>query len=369
MVTKSLSRDANLGNLGAKTSSGSRKLFINRIMDKTSLMLDKAPVLYFAGAVLFLYGASMLFNPSKAEAQTQPSYNQDSNLVATDADPWGPIRLTAMDVALKDCNATLEANKTTKAYFNRGSVLFGMKRYEEALADFNEAIRLDPANASAYANRGYTYLALGHIEQADSNFDKAITLEPGFAKAYVGRGSALNELGSCKEALAEFDKALELEPNNVQALIGRGDAFMGLKDYKKALKAFERAAELDPNSVPALNGIGYANLALGNYDGAGKVFERAIAEESLRDAQMGVTSEDVQRGLTGENQPVKRNPPIARAYYGLSIVCKKLGFKPEQVEWLRNEAFKRDSLIELDYNKANKALKGSHASPSKQPSD
>src|SRR5947209_14527137 len=51
-------------------------------------------------------------------------------------------------------------------YSMRGSAYQGMKEYEEALADFNRAIFLDPNNAPAYFNRGLCYLHQRDIEHA-----------------------------------------------------------------------------------------------------------------------------------------------------------------------------------------------------------
>ena len=53
-----------------------------------------------------------------------------------------------------------------------------MERYDEALADFNRAIELDPEDAWALAGRGETYWAMGRYDQALADYDRAIELDP-----------------------------------------------------------------------------------------------------------------------------------------------------------------------------------------------
>jgi tetratricopeptide (TPR) repeat protein len=56
-----------------------------------------------------------------------------------------------------------------------------MDRYEEALADFNRAIDLNPSHAWAIASRGQTYQAMDRYEEALADFNRAIDLNPNLA--------------------------------------------------------------------------------------------------------------------------------------------------------------------------------------------
>ncbi len=256
--------------------------------------------LLLTGAVI-MTGASLFWTPS-ASAQTQPTQYPDSASIAAEASRWAPIRLTANDESLKNCNNTLEQKKTAnatpkeiaRALFNRGSVFLGMERYNEAIADFNEAIRLDSTDgpdstdARAYANRGYAYAALKNLEQARSDFEQALKLDPKLTKALIGLGNVMNELKLYKRALAAFDETLKLEPNNVQAHTGRADALFGLNLDKKALAAIDTAIAKTPQAT--------------------------------------------MRGLFEDD--VEPNPPLAKLYHLRSMVLAKL----RRPAWQVNEA-------------------------------
>ena len=74
------------------------------------------------------------------------------------------------------------------------------KRYsrefkEEAVADYDEAIRLNPNDDDAYNNRGIVKANLGQHEEAIADFDEAIRLNPNYAKAYSNRGIVKASLG------------------------------------------------------------------------------------------------------------------------------------------------------------------------------
>ena len=74
----------------------------------------------------------------------------------------------------------------------RGNAKHLLRRYKEAIADFDEAIRLNPDDAAAYAayhNRGNAKGNLGQYREAIDDYDEAVRLNPGDADAYSNRAS------------------------------------------------------------------------------------------------------------------------------------------------------------------------------------
>ena len=83
---------------------------------------------------------------------------------------------------------------------------------EGAIGDFDEAVRLEPANAVAYTNRGTARRDMGDVEGAIGDFDEAIRLEPGNVFAYTNRGTARRDMGDVEGAIEDFDEASRLDP-------------------------------------------------------------------------------------------------------------------------------------------------------------
>ena len=93
-------------------------------------------------------------------------------------------------------------------YNNRGVAWANKGNLDNAIADYNEAIRLDPNNADAYYNRGIAWGRKGNLDNAIADYNEVIRLNPNFADAYYNRGiiklKKLNLIG----AGADFARAM-----------------------------------------------------------------------------------------------------------------------------------------------------------------
>ena len=83
---------------------------------------------------------------------------------------------------------------------------------EEALADFNRAIKIKPQVAAGYLGRANTLNIMGRYEEAIEDYDKTLEINPKLANAYVNRASAYSHLGEYEKAIADYEKGLALDP-------------------------------------------------------------------------------------------------------------------------------------------------------------
>ena len=98
------------------------------------------------------------------------------------------------------------------AYHVQGKFKYEAGHYQEAIADFDKAVQLNPETLYTYYKRGEAKAALGEHEAAIADFDKAIQLDPEFADSYA-RKRAVKALKEKEAAQADFDKAKELDPD------------------------------------------------------------------------------------------------------------------------------------------------------------
>ena len=97
-----------------------------------------------------------------------------------------------------------------RIYFNRGTELGHLRRYDEAIADFNKAIASPHPLDDYYDNRASAYYLLGQYREALRDYDSAIALNPNNPNSYNGRALAYRALGNYSAAQQDFAKSCAL---------------------------------------------------------------------------------------------------------------------------------------------------------------
>ena len=162
------------------------------------------------------------------------------------------------------------------AYNNRGLLKDNLGRHEEAIADFDEAIRLEPEKVTAWNNRGSAKDNLGRHEEAIKDFDEVIRIDPKDAGVWNNRGSAKNELGRHEGAIVDFDEAIRLAPKDAGAWNNRGSAKDKLGRHEEAIVDFDEAIRLEPKNALTRNNRGAAKRRLDRFAEAIADFDEAV---------------------------------------------------------------------------------------------
>ncbi len=156
---------------------------------------------------------------------------------------------------LKRQYASSSATLSAKEYLDNGNAKFNQKDYTGAIADYTQAIALDPKFAPAYNNRGIAKRQLQDYTGAIADYTQAIELDPKLALAYNNRGLAKRYLKDDTGAIADYTQAIEIDSNYAQAYHNRGAAKARLKDYTGAMADYTQAIALNPNYA-----LAYYNL-------------------------------------------------------------------------------------------------------------
>ena len=106
----------------------------------------------------------------------------------------------------------LDIDALASAYINRGIAHGSTGKIAAAIADFTEAIRLDPKNALAYYNRGNANFDLKKLDAAAADCAAAVGSDPAFALAFFNRGLVHERRGNRDAAVADYARALTLDP-------------------------------------------------------------------------------------------------------------------------------------------------------------
>ena len=185
-------------------------------------------------------------------------------------------------------------------FINRGLSYDRIKKYDLAISDFTEAIKLDSTDMASFIDRGLSQMHAGNLEKAKEDFnyvvvknnnngmmeaslywlarinysqgkfeevikncDRYFTINAKDPELYFIRGTANDMLRNFEQSIIDYSKAIELKPNYVESIANRGTAKINLltgngnlqpskKETKSACKDLKKAKELGDNAVDDL---------------------------------------------------------------------------------------------------------------------
>ncbi len=139
--------------------------------------------------------------------------------------------------------------------YNSGTDKYNKKDLDGAMADFNEAIKLDPNLAVAYMNRGAVFATKGDFDKAIEDETKALDLKlskvEDTATAYTNRAAAYISKKDFDKALADAEEAVKAKADYSKAYLLRGLAHAGKGDKAGAVTDLKKVIELAKDSEEA----------------------------------------------------------------------------------------------------------------------
>ena len=156
------------------------------------------------------------------------------------------------DRAIADYSDAIKLNpKYANAYVGRGSAWYAKKDYDRAIADYDEAIRIDPNNGLSYLDRGFAWSAKKDFDRAIADYDEAIRRYPTYAEAFDQRGHAWQTKGNLDRAIADFGETIKIDPQHIDALNSRGRAYFYKGDFAASAADLLNASKLtdDPYTM------------------------------------------------------------------------------------------------------------------------
>jgi tetratricopeptide (TPR) repeat protein len=173
------------------------------------------------------------------------------------------------------------------AHFNRGMAFEEAGKYDDAIREFTEAVRLYPNYAEAYYNRGSIYFILrldtnraiaDLTDRAIADFSEVIRLNPNHSAAYGFRGSLYLDNHNYDRAIGDFTEAIRIGHLSEEAMLnylGRGEAYFNIRSYDNAIADFTEVIRIDSSFAYAYYWRGTAYQSKGDRARANADFARA----------------------------------------------------------------------------------------------
>lgn len=181
-----------------------------------------------------------------------------SSLLAAQSNGWNDDAQKCLDKsgdeAIAACtraiaSGQLSTSNLATTYFNRGCEYRAKEEYDTAIADFNQALKLDPNMTQAYNNRAVALYDKGEYDTAIADYNAALRLDPKHANSVYGLGNAYKSKGEYDKAIDYYTQALAINPNFTGVFINRGTVYTAMGQYDKASADFRDALRTNPTNM------------------------------------------------------------------------------------------------------------------------
>jgi spermidine synthase len=204
---------------------------------------------------------------------------------------------------------SLELGETARGRSILGELFAAAGHDEQALAEWQRALSLDPNDLATNLNLGKYYLGKNNLDGALAHLDRAVAAAPANARAHHLRSLVLQATGAGPDqVLAELVRARDLDPKYAEGqpafALHYGRALRDVGRYDKALEPLTRYADQQPGDPIGHFELGLLHLIVGDQTLDAPAYRRA--EESFLRA-------------------LAVDPAFADAYRGLSLVYRKQG--------------------------------------------
>jgi predicted O-linked N-acetylglucosamine transferase (SPINDLY family) len=230
-------------------------------------------------------------------------------------DSSGALTLLDQAVALDRQNAV--------THFNRGVILQELKRLDEALVSYGNALDINPAFPEALLNRAVAQTQLGDFDAAIESCTRAIELRGELAEGYFNRGNARFGRGQLAQALADYNQALARRRDYAEAFHNRGNVEAAMRHWEAARRSYDEALRLRPGYVTALVNRANVSRERQEWQEALAGYDRVIALDPGC-AEAYLNRADVQRELKQFEAAVGGLVRVRQLDRGLELVLGRL---------------------------------------------
>jgi tetratricopeptide (TPR) repeat protein len=264
-----------------------------------------------------------------------------------------PLQAGTLEEAIARYEQALRVQPNdAEGQLNLGLMLMDQGKVPEAIAHYEQALRLNPDYADAHCNLGATLGQLGRIPEAIGHLEQALRLKPDLPEAHNNLGNALMQLGRPQEAMAHFQEAVRLKPDHAEAHYNLALAFGQVGRLDEAIHHYERAVQIKPDYPEAHYDLGVALAQTGKIEEAIAHFEQALRlEPDNAEAHNNLGGALARTGKIKEaiahfEQALRIRPDYAGAHYNLGIALEQTGNVPEAIQHYKQAVQLKPGFVE-----------------------
>jgi tetratricopeptide (TPR) repeat protein len=269
---------------------------------------------------------SLAFSSVLIWATELPAFAENCNS-PPNTTPEGVIAICSKIIS----EGKLTGRSLADSYVDRGSVYFRKSNYDQAIADFDIATRIDPKYFRPFLNRGIAYNNKHNWDRAIEEYDQALRLEPKFAIIYLYRGRAYRAKGQLDRSMQDYNTGLQLDANNSVFFLERSYIYIDAKNFDAAIRELDQALRLRPDDVDAHVARGLSYLRKVDFDRAIQDLSRAVqlnpksVAALIQRGNVYNEKKDWDHAIVDYTSAISLNPREPSAYSGRSFAYSGKG--------------------------------------------
>ena len=222
-----------------------------------------------------------------------------------------------------------------------GDFLVTCEKIAQAIPHYRRALEIDPTLFGTRRNLGIALYKIGQPAEAVEQYQLALARKPDDSEMEANLGKALSDLGRQSESIAHLKRALEIDSHNAEAENSLGLALAGSGRSGEGIAHLEKALKLDPEFAEAHNNLGFALAGLGRPDEAIFQFEQALRlkpDFGKAHNNLGFALASTGRrkeAIAQFEEAIKVEPADPKAQFNLAVLLEMDNRIPEAVAHLK----------------------------------
>jgi serine/threonine protein kinase/tetratricopeptide (TPR) repeat protein len=181
-----------------------------------------------------------------------------------------------VELAIKACNTAAQLDdQLSGVHSTLGLIYHGTGRDEEAVREFQQALKLNATNDTASRELAATYESLKNFNAAEATYKQAISLRPDYWGGYRYLGLFYYRRGDLNSAARQFQREIQLAPENARAYVDLGGIYYLQNRYSDARELYLKSINVQPNHR-AYSNLGTLDFFQHNYKDAATTFAAAL---------------------------------------------------------------------------------------------
>jgi tetratricopeptide (TPR) repeat protein len=190
------------------------------------------------------------------------------------------LQLKNIAAARQDFESARQITPNDPAVYNNLAVVaLSENKPQDAMASFENALRVDATNFAALNGMIGVYARSNELDKAHARVDQALSSYPNISWLHYLKGHIHRMQNNGSAAEGEFRRALEIDPSYLPAYSSLAEMFIGSNQVDRAIQEYQKILAIRPDNATVYTLIGMLEDSRQNYDAAIDNYKKALERD------------------------------------------------------------------------------------------